>query len=61
MTPKSEVASALAVRCLFTANHVRSFLGRDQDVTESVRRDLAAAAELLESVSSGIEKNQHAY
>ena len=61
MTETSEVANALAVRCLFTASHVRAFLGNDHEVADSVRHDLAVAADLLETVCSDIEQGQHAY
>ena len=61
MTETSEVANALAVRCLFTASHVRAFLGNDQEVADSLRQDLIVAADLLETVCSGIEQGDHAY
>ena len=61
MTETSEVANALAVRCLFTASHVRTFLGNDQDLADNVRQDLIVAADLLETVCSGIEQGHHAY
>jgi hypothetical protein len=55
MYPRSEVASALAVRCLCTASHMRSYLDHDFEMTEDVRHDLAAAVDLLETVCSEIE------
>jgi hypothetical protein len=61
MTETSEVANALAVRCLFTASHVRAFLGNDQEVADNVRQDLIVAADLLENVCTGIEQGHHAY
>ena len=59
MTPSSEMANAMAVRCLCTATHVRSFLGNGHDLEQDVRRDLTAAAELLETVCSEIEDSAH--
>ena len=61
MTDPSKVANALAVRCLCTANHVRAFLGHDHQVADSLRHDLAVAADVLETVCSDIEQGQHAY
>ncbi len=55
MNPRSEVASALAVRCLYTATHMRSYLDNDHEMTEDVRHDLTVAADLLETVCSEIE------
>jgi hypothetical protein len=55
MYPNSEVAKALAVRCLCTANHMRSYLDHDFEMTEDVRHDLTAAVDLLETVCSEIE------
>ena len=61
MTETSEVANALAVRCLFTASHVRTFLGHDHQVADRLRHDLTVAAGLLETVCSDIEQGHHAY
>ena len=58
MNPNSEVANALAVRCLCTATHMRAFLGNGNDMTENVRHDLTVAAELLETVCSEIEQSE---
>jgi hypothetical protein len=55
MYPRSEVASALAVRCLCTASHMRSYLDHDFEMTEDVRHDLSAAVDLLETVCAEIE------
>ena len=57
MQARSEMANAMAVRCLCTATHMRSFLGNGNDMTEDVRHDLAVAADLLETVSSEIEQS----
>ncbi len=58
MYPNSEVANALAVRCLCTATHMRTILGNGNDKTENVRHDLTVAAELLETVCSEIEQSE---
>jgi hypothetical protein len=57
MVPRSEVASALAVRCLCTASHMRSCLDTEQEMPEEVRNDLTVAAGLLETVCSEIEQS----
>ena len=57
MYPNSEVANALAVRCLCTATHMRTFLGNGNHMTEDVRHDLTVAADLLETVCSEIEQS----
>ncbi len=59
MTPTSEMANAMAVRCLCTATHMRSFLGNGRQLEQGVRRDLTAAADLLETVCSEIEDGAH--
>ena len=59
MNLNSEVANALAVRCLCTATHMRSFLGNGHQLEQGVRRDLSAAADLLETVCSEIEEGAH--
>jgi hypothetical protein len=58
MYPNSEVANALAVRCLCTANHMRSYLDHDFEMTEDVRHDLTVAVDLLETVCSEIEQSE---
>ena len=59
MNPNSEAANAMAVRCLCTATHMRTFLGTGPAMTEDVRHDLAVAADLLETVCSEIEESEH--
>jgi hypothetical protein len=61
MTETNEVANALAVRCLFTASHVRTFLVNDQEVADNLRQDLIVAADLLETVCTEIEHGRYAY
>ncbi len=57
MNTDSEVANAMAVRCLCTATHMRTFLGNGNVMTEDVRHDLTVAADLLETVCSEIEQS----
>ncbi len=59
MQARSEMANAMAVRCLCTATHMRSFLGNGHEMEQDVRRDLTAAADLLETVCSEIEESEH--
>lgn len=60
MNPRNEAANALAIRCLFTANHMRSFLNSDKEITDDVRQDLTRAVGLLETVSTEIEDSARA-
>ncbi len=59
MEPRSEMANAMAVRCLCTASHMRSYLDNGLQMERDVRRDLTAAADLLETVCSEIEESEH--
>ena len=58
MNTNSEVANAMAVRCLCTATHMRTYLGNGNHMTEDVRHDLTVAADLLETVCSEIEQSE---
>ena len=59
MEPTTEMANAMAVRCLCTATHMRSFLGNGHQLEQGVRRDLTTAVDLLETVCSEIEESAH--
>ena len=58
MTPNTEAAHELAVKCMYTVADLRAYLATNQRMRGAARDELSVAADILEAACSDLEKGK---
>jgi Flp pilus assembly protein TadD len=58
MTPNTEAAYELAVKCRYTVADLRAYLATNQRMRDIARDELSVAADILEAACSDLDKGK---
>jgi len=58
MTPNTEAAHELAVKCMYTVADLRAYLATNKRMRGAAHDELSVAADILEAACSDLEKGK---
>jgi Flp pilus assembly protein TadD len=58
MTPNTEAAHELAVKCMYTVADLRAYLANNRRMRGAARDELSVAADILEAACSDLDKGK---